>query len=471
MMKLFETLSARWPQVSRNRLVLAAVGLVAAGFAFFILKETNPPPLIRYVTGIIFALAVIAAGVWRAEMVLYLLVAYIPFAKQMPGDFDGKIPGVNLTNVLLAVVSLLWLLGRFGPGTRRWTSSKLNAPILTFAGLGLVSILQGVSYGTSYLAQAFSQFLYSWGVGFFFYFLILHTAKTSERRIMLVQILMFSTTLAALMANYEYMDTGERAGGIFDHANLLASFFCYYLFIPLAYFLFNMRSLGGWAALASFAVLVRGVMVSFSRGGYLAIAVGGMVVTFCRSKILFFLMIGGLLFAATHPEVLPHGVRWRLEQTFEKTPQYAVAQGKAAVQLDRSTSDRFELWKAALHVIRQSPFWGAGYDRFLPKMQNYWYAGFPFEPHNTFLFIPAEMGIPALFVFLWMLGLMLTQSIWIYVVSRDAFYRPLSLGFLGGIFGYIVSNCYAPRLDYPEIVSYFWILAAILFLWEKEKKS
>lgn len=470
-MKLLERIKARLPQSAKNRFVLAAIALIVSVFALFILKDSSPPPMVRYTLGLVFGAAVLAAGIWRAESVLYLLVAYIPFAKQMPGDFDGKFPGVNLTHFLLALVTLLWWLGRFGPDTRRWVKTKMNAPLFAFIGLGLISILQGVSYGTSYLAQAFSQFLYSWGIGFFFYFLILHTAKTRERRMLLVQILMFSTTLAALMAIYEYHGSGERAGGIFDHANLLASFFCYYLFIPLAYFLFNMRSPGGWAALVSFAILVRGVMVSFSRGGYLAIAVGGMVVTFCRSKILFFLMVGGLLLAAVHPELLPEGVRWRLAQTFEKAPEYAVAQGQASVHLDRSTSDRFELWKAALHVIRQNPVWGAGYDRFLPKMQNYWYASFPFEPHNTFLFIPAEMGIPALFVFLWILGLMLSQSIWIYVTSRDAFYRPLSLGFLGGIAGYIVSNCYAPRLDYPEIVSYFWILAAILFLYEPEKKS
>lgn len=466
-----DMLTRRWPVLKDQRLWAGTAGLSVLLFAFFILKDTNPPPVVRYTVGILFAAAAIAAGFWRAEIALYLLTAYIPFAMQMPGDFDGRIPGFTLSNFLLILNGVLWASGRFGPGTRRWKRSPMNPPLLTFTALGVVSILQGAAYGSVYLAQAFSLFIYSWGIGFFFYFLVLHTASTPERRLRLVQILMFSTTVAALMASYEYLDTGERAGGIFNHANLLASFFCYYLFIPLAYFLLNMRSLGGWIALGSFAVIVRGVMVSFSRGGYLAIAVGGLVVTFCRSKILFFAVVGGLLFAVMNPQYLPEGVRWRLAQTFEKTPQYAVQQGQAAVHLDRSTSDRFELWKAALHIIRQNPVWGAGYNRFLGKMQNYWYAGFSFEPHNTFLFIPAEMGIPALFVFLWILGLILAQSIRVYVTSRDAFYRPLSLGVLGGVFGYIVSNCYAPRLDYPEIVSYLWILTAILFLYEPEKKS
>ena len=464
-----EELKTRVMKPGKDQVLFFAFAGMAAVIAFFILKHLHLPPAFRYLAGFLMSLAVLAAGFWKAEGVLYLLVAYIPFAKQMPGDFDGKIPGVNLTNFLVLFSAVLWLAGRFGEGTRKLRKAPLNTPILIFLGWGVLSVIQGLPYGFSYLAQAFSQFFYSWGIGFFLYFLVLNVAKKSEQRQLIVNILIFSTTLAGLMAAYEYMDTGERAGGIFDHANLLASFFCYYLFIPLSFFLFQVKSVQGWVYLASFLILVRGVMVSFSRGGYLAIAVGGMVVTFFRSKILFFLMVGAILVAVIHPDVLPHGVRWRLSQTLEKTPDYAVKQGQAAVHLDRSTSDRFELWKAAGYVIRQNPLWGAGYDRFLPKMQNYWYAAFPFEPHNTFLFIPAEMGMPQLVVFLWILGLLFYQALRIYLSSKEPFYKPLSLGYIGGLFGYIVSNCYAPRLDYPEIAAYFWILAAILFLFDKEK--
>lgn len=338
-----EELKTRVMKPGKDQVLFFAFAGMAAVIAFFILKHLHLPPAFRYLAGFLMSLAVLAAGFWKAEGVLYLLVAYIPFAKQMPGDFDGKIPGVNLTNFLVLFSAVLWLAGRFGEGTRKLRKAPLNTPILIFLGWGVLSVIQGLPYGFSYLAQAFSQFFYSWGIGFFLYFLVLNVAKKSEQRQLIVNILIFSTTLAGLMAAYEYMDTGERAGGIFDHANLLASFFCYYLFIPLSFFLFQVKSVQGWVYLASFLILVRGVMVSFSRGGYLAIAVGGMVVTFFRSKILFFLMVGAILVAVIHPDVLPHGVRWRLSQTLEKTPDYAVKQGQAAVHLDRSTSDRFEL--------------------------------------------------------------------------------------------------------------------------------
>jgi len=50
----------------------------------------------------------------------------------------------------------------------------------------------------------------------------------------------------------------------------------------------------------------------------------------------------------------------------------------------------------------------------------------------------------------------------LYKNTSDPYSRAVALGFLGGLFGLLMSNMFGSRLDSQEVSSYFWILAALI---------
>ena len=80
-----------------------------------------------------------------------------------------------------------------------------------------------------------------------------------------------------------------------------------------------------------------------------------------------------------------------------------------------------------------------------------------------YILIGAEMGIPALLVFLLLLLLMILNARKLYSVTNDKFFKALALGFIGCLGGIVVANMFGGRLDSQEVSSYFWILSALIF--------
>ena len=84
------------------------------------------------------------------------------------------------------------------------------------------------------------------------------------------------------------------------------------------------------------------------------------------------------------------------------------------------------------------------------------------DAHNTYLIITAEMGIPALIIFLWVILLIFLNTRSLYLSTKDPFAKAFALGWIGGIFGLLLSNMFGSRLDSQEVSSYLWIIAALI---------
>ena len=198
-----------------------------------------------------------------------------------------------------------------------------------------------------------------------------------------------------------------------------------------------------------------------------AFLLASLAVIFIRNKVMFLLLILLTWFVLQNPAFLPAGVRYRLGQTLVKQPAAQESAASLENSLDPSARTRVEVWKGALWMIREHPFWGVGYSLFQNKIQHYWSGQVAIDAHNTYLLIAAEMGIPALLIFLWIVGLMSWHAFSLYRTSDDFFSKAVALGFLGGIVGFLVSNMFGSRLDSHEISSYFWILAALVMRLKK----
>ncbi len=442
--------------------------LVVCFLAFTISKNVALSPFFLIIATLIGGAYLLMRGISRPEIITYALVAYLPFSKELAGDFGGLAMAFNFTNLLMTFVMIVWLTGKFAQDEPLWLATPLNFPILLFMGIGFISLVRG-----SYFASGewfFSIIEYKrWITPIFMFFLVLNTVKDRQTIKNLTVIMMIVTTVVGLMAIYDYMNVGEtasldrsRIGGIADQPNMLAAFFNYYMFLPFGFFLMNMKKFKYWLLNIPFLLQFRGVMVTFSRGGYMAFALGLYAIAFFRSKFLFLLLLVATCIVYLNPVLLPAGIRYRMGQTFENRTSYVDTGEVHEADLDRSAADRVEVWKGALQMIKEQPLFGVGYGLFEPMIQYYWSGERKIDAHNTYLIIAAEMGIPALLVFLLIVLMTLGHTYGLYKRTEDPFSKALALGFIGGIFGLLMSNMFGSRLDSQEVSSYFWILAALV---------
>ncbi len=442
--------------------VITLMGFVICVFAYLILKETPLPRVI--VMGGAFSAVVTfwAFGLLQREMITYILVAYIPFSLKLPFGFGSIIPGLNLTNILIVTVTVMWIKewNKAGP---LWAKSSLNLPIYLFWALGIVSIVRGLGYGGGYVSHAFISYFRKWIVPFFLYFLFLNSIYDKRIFKNIVIIIMMVTVMIGLMSIYEAREVEGRVAGVFQQANILAAFFNYYMFLPFGFFLLNFKRIKFWAMLLPVLICLRAIMVTFSRSAYLAFVAGMYMIMIFRSKLSLVLLVLTTWFLFQNPAFIPEAIRYRIGQTFAKQPAEMQTVGTLNEEsLDKSAGNRIRLWQAARWMIQENPIFGVGYNLFERKSLHYYSGATLEDPHNSYLFIAAEMGIPVILILLWILFQVFWNTHAVYKTTDDPFTKATTLGFLGGIFSLLVSNLYGSRFEYAELSSYFWILAGLI---------
>ncbi len=442
--------------------------LVAGFLGYLIIKQVSLPPFFLIFAALTGGIYLLARGMSKPEIITYALVAYLPFSKELAGGFSGLALAFNFTNLLMSFIMIVWFTGKFAEGEPLWINTPLNFPIFLFMFIGLISVVRG-----SYLASGqwfFTLIEYKrWTTPIFMFFLVLNTVKDRHTIKNVVIIMMIVTTIVGLMAIYDYMDVGanssldsSRIGGIADQPNMLAAFFNYYMFLPFGFFLMNANKFKYWLLNLSVLIQFRGIMVTFSRGGYLAFAFALYAICFFKNKFLFMALIVLTWLIYINPVLLPAGIRYRMGQTLENKSTIVDSGGVKEADLDTSAQSRIEVWRGAINMIKESPIFGVGYGLFPEMIKYYWSGGTEIDAHNTYLIIAAEMGIPALLVFLLIVLMTLGQTHSLYKTTQDPFAKALALGFMGGICGLLVSNLFGSRLDSQEVSSYFWILAALV---------
>jgi putative inorganic carbon (hco3(-)) transporter len=444
------------------------MAMIAFAFSVIVIKEVQLPKAVLVAGALVAGAVLFIKGMSQPEIVTYVLVAYMPFSKVLVGDFGGFSQALNVTNFLVGFILIAWFSGRYAKGESLWTGSPLNGLIGLFIGMALVALFRGSYYETGYLWLAFIEFK-RWVTPVFLFFLVLNTVKERWMIKNVVITIIIVCTLVGLMAIYEYINIGDvgdlenaRVGGISEHSNSLAAFFSYYIFLPFGFFLMNRKKPMYWLLLLPFLIQFRGIMVTFSRGGYLAFAAGFGAISFFRSKGTLLAMIIGVFILFQFPQFLPGGIRYRMAQTIEKkTSTYADVSENLEGSLEASSAIRIKIWKAAIEMIKDNPVFGVGYGLFDLMLPRY-LPGVQMDAHNTYLILAAEMGIPTLLVFLIIVMVAGIQALMLYYQTKDPFSKAFALGMLGGIAGLLMSNMFGSRLDSQEVSSYFWILCALL---------
>jgi O-antigen ligase len=449
--------------IPRSRVVLPALAILF--LAAMHTYEISIPGAILYPVGGLVLLALILNSLRDPSVALLALAAYIPFSRVFPGNFEGAVTALNLTNILTAVGLVAWF------GAARWRGgplvprASLNLPVVLFALLSLIAFVRGgMEMGTWYFEGVIYNFK-RWLDPFIVYFLFLGLIRRKETMRNLIIVLLMAVLAASLMGFVEHFDRVERyfadgdmqrIQGISEQPNQLGAFFVYYgaLFLGLA-------AVRPWSSrygvlLVPFLLSFRAAQYTGSRGALLGLVAAVLSLCFLRNKVLFLGLALLIAAAVSNPHLLPEGTQAMVGRTF-------VNEGEDLQEtLDKSAANRIALWGAAMEVIQQEPLWGVGYGLFgqiipvlLPDMGAR-------DVHNTYLLIAAEMGIPALIVFLWILGAVFWETLRLYWDTQDRFFRGVALGFAAGLGGLVVVCVFGSRITSFEIFGYFWILAAIV---------
>ncbi len=446
--------------------------LLAVGFlGYLVTTDAQISPMLIATIGGMGFLALFFASFKNPELPVLGLVAYLPFSKILPGDFGGAAAGINMTNLFMAMIVMGWSATASAEKRKMVESHALHWPIFLFGLWGVVSFAHSVStLGTWVIADRLAD-VKRWLDPILIYYLFFNIVHDKKRWKTIVVVLLIGVFMAAFSAVWEYhTDSGggslesSRIGGIAQQPNILGAFFVYYMFIYAALWLENMAKVRSWLVLLPFLVCFRGIMVTFSRGAYLAFATGVLGITFFKNKILFALTCGAIVFVLLNPYLLPPGIRYRLESTFKPKTQLVDPYNPESAEgvLDKSSAMRLLIWKAALGMVQKHPFVGVGFGEFKNALEHYSDEVHQIDAHNAYVILTAELGIPALVFFLTMLAMLMWFTGQVYYHHPDPFIKATALGFLGGLSGLLMANMFGSRLNSVEVAGYFWILAALM---------
>lgn len=372
--------------------------------------------------------------------------------------------------LVLAVVSvaLAWAL----PGSPLrpiLAASESRAALCLFA-LAAASVPTSVWPGESlrFVLFAFSKTI-------LFFFLLLHCVRSSKH----LRSLIWSFTGAhlALAFGVVFLSVQERARltGTYDPNDLAFVLVCA---LPVAVMLMVVER--GWRRYATvpfvFLALVAIIMTK-SRGGLVTLVVVGVILLVklpLRNPLLpVGLVIASLLvFALFAPQSYwdrMATIGWgNDETTSERARELGEAPPSAAKAYESSgLSVRWQVWQTGIRLMLENPIFGVGASNFLVAEGGETFAGVGMwkAAHNVYLQIGAELGVPALVVFLYLLYRSIKNCRTVIRVARGTpelqYYLWMAHGFEAAMYGYIIGGA-ALNHGYANILYYLVAMSTLL---------
>ena len=347
--------------------------------------------------------------------------------------------GENLLGVFpdFTVIKLLGLLGF------AWAALRLAAgdpaarllasrPARLFLAFFAVMVVVALAHGTGF------QYAVSRYLGFLVFLPFVVVAVRSEtdlRRVLKAMVL--SYVLVFPYALRQMWRFGDRLGvGVYE-TNYLATILV--LLVPLAFaFAAQEREPRGRALWTGCGLLlVAMVFLTSSRGGFLGLLAAGMVFVYRRRGLGAAIAVMLLLLAGV--VLLPTDIGTRALATIFQDPEDLPA------GLETSNRAHVALFWAALRMIVENPLLGVGPLNFKSLSTSYTGLDIANIAHNSFLEIAAEFGLPALGVFLLLLGATFSTLGRAARGGASAQARAIAgwaEGLRSGLAGFLVSGCF-----------------------------
>ena len=255
--------------------------------------------------------------------------------------------------------------------------------------------------------------------------------------------------LALLAHTYDVLQTPPVV--IYTTANALALFLGPLIAVAGSLFLHGTERAVRVASGAFLLVAVPSMLLTFSRGGYLAMA--GVAVGLALSHRRRLWLLAGTVVAGGVLAAIPP-IFHRISVEFQNVGGTTFF-GRAG---------RIELWKATLEMLRQHPIFGAGLSGFAERVAPYWNANHPerfIDPHNIVLNFWVETGVLGVLAFAWLLVAAFRAS-WHGWKASDAEWRPIFLGVLLALVAIVIHGLVDVPYFKNDLSLEFWALLGLV---------
>src|SRR5262245_21850258 len=347
--------------------------------------------------------------------------------------------GANLLGIFpdFTVIKLLGLMG-FGwavlrltsgdPMSRRLSTRPAALFLLFFGSVAVIGLIHGT--GFQYAISRYLGFLL-----FLPFVLVAVRSQADLRRVLGMMVL--SYVLVFPYAVRQMLRFGDRLGVGLYESNYLATILV--LLIPLAFTLAAQQRdrTRGLLWLGGGLVLVLMVFLTSSRGGFVGLLTAGVIFVYRRRGLAGAAVV--VLALIVSVLVLPTDLGSRAMATiFQDGSQLPPG-------LEVSNRAHVALFWAALRMIGDNPVFGVGPLNF--KALSTLYTGLDQGniAHNSFLEIAAELGLPALAVFILLLAATFRTLGRVARLRGGPQVRELAgwaVGLRSGLLGFLVAGCF-----------------------------
>lgn len=197
-------------------------------------------------------------------------------------------------------------------------------------------------------------------------------------------------------------------------------------------------------------IAVPAFLLSFSRGGYLALAAVVLALALTHRYRLW-LVAGAALVGAILTRVPPIAARIGHELNFADPSNTLVG--------------RIPLWQATLQVLAHNPLFGAGLSGFTDSIAPYWnptHTDRFIYPHNIVLNFWVSTGLLGLIAFAWIL-VRAFQVSWRGWRSGDRAWAPIHLGVFLALVGIVVHGLFDVPYFKNDLSLEFWVLLGLSY--------
>ena len=401
------------------------------------------------------------AGAMMTIMALCVFMAVIPLGAVAP---DVAFPAYGLIGLL----AFLWAGRMLSSSPATWVSSPLHLPVACF------TIYAFARYFLAPYEYDARLELFQIGASAVVYVCCaLYFNKPGHRRLFVVVLLLLALVQAGFGV-WQVATKAEtvllwdrpslyqaRAGGTFIYPNHMAAFLEMVLGWAMAYAVAGRRpnlTTERWvllriATIYALLMTIVGILLSWSRGGWVAALIGGVAfVAFSHLRkpwrwgtvglvLLVLVAVGGI---AVSSNVISN----RLLNTFESTPE----KGSLAVG-DKSLGGRTIMWEGSLRILRDYPLLGTGPGSWQWVFQRYKKADYalltrPDYAHNEYLNLAADYGLVGVGLMLWVMVAFFRHA-WVLRGSPDPEKYTFALGALVGVIALLVHCAFDFVLHIP----------------------
>jgi O-antigen ligase len=297
----------------------------------------------------------------------------------------------------------------------------------------------------------------------------------------LMMIAMLLIVIQTLIRHYGYGFSFEKVNDAItplfrNHVNYAAMLVC---MIPLLLAALQFAKTRWMRRLlfGAFVIAMAGIVLSYSRGAWLALITGAIAWWAIRKKLMIWLIgISMVIVAAVFSWLADDNRYLRYAHNYNQTIFHTDFSEHIAATIagkDVSTAERFYRWIGGVRMAAEKPFTGFGPNTFYEHYQSYtvtdfrtWVSDNPEHStvHNYFLLLAAEQGIPGLIIFTFMLLAMLLYAEKNYHHQPDHFYRTVAL--CTGIVLVMITtvNLLSDLVETDKIGSLFFLGLGILVL-------